>query len=100
MKILKEARELSPKKKRVLIWTIVVMLGFFLFKNYINNLQNKIKILKEKNLNENYSTQNGFSEISKKAEEKLKEIEKDLQKFMEKVKANENQKNEAENESQ
>lgn len=98
MKILKEARELSPKKKRILIWTIVVMLGFFLFKNYINNLQNKIKMLKEKNLNENYPTQNSFSEMGKKAEEKFKEIEKDLQKFMEKVK--ENQKNEAENEFQ
>lgn len=99
MRFREKIQKLPAKTKKLLVFLLVTIIGFFLFRNYLINVRKKIELLKKDNLFSN-KIENPLTEISKDTKEDLQKIEKAIQEFMEKVKEKENQKNEAENESQ
>lgn len=99
MRFIEKIQKLPTKTKKLLIFFLATVIGFFLFRNYLINIKKKIELFKEDNLFSN-KMENFFEEISKSAKEDLQKIEKSIQELVEKVKESENQKNEAENEFQ
>lgn len=99
MRFIEKIQKLPTKTKKLLIFFLVTIIGFFLFRNYLINIKKKIESFKGNNLFSN-KMENFFKEISKGAKEDLQKIEKSIQDLIEKVKESENQKNEAENEFQ
>lgn len=86
MRILERLRKLPESRKKVLIFVLVAIFGFFLFKNYIRNVQEKIKLLQKEVPTAESKIKKDLTNISKKSEEEFKKIEAAIQEFLEKVK--------------
>ena len=52
MKILNKIQALSDKGKKIILWITLIIIGIFLIVFYIQNMKNKVKNLKEEDIEE------------------------------------------------
>lgn len=71
IEFLKKIQQWPGKRKKILLWTMIIILGIFLFRFYIGNLQKKFEALRP----------NGKREILKKRENEWQKIEEELKKI-------------------
>lgn len=73
---LKKIQQWPRKRKKILLWMTIIILGIFLFRFYIGNLQKKFQALRQ---NEKREILKKRGNEWQKIEEELKKLEKELE---------------------
>ncbi len=88
MDLLGKIRQWPESRKKFLLSAIVIILGIFLLKFYIANIQKKLESLKGEKLKEQFQIEKIKTEFYK-GEEELKKWEEEFKKFYENLQKNE-----------
>lgn len=89
MDILEKIRNQSETKKKVILWTTIIVIGLVLFLLYLKNTQNSIKNFKSIELKEKFRLPSLGEELKgwpkfempEVAEQELKKIEEEIKKI-------------------
>jgi len=92
--LLERVRNWPERRKKILIFFVVIILGFFLFRSYILRVQKKLEALKETKI---INTEEVKEKMPKQREEEFKKLEESIKEFIESLK--EKQKNGTQNEN-
>ncbi len=98
MNLLEKIQQWPERRKKLIVWLAVIILGVLLLKFYIADIQKKVKTLTEKKLEEEklkeqFQFEKLEAELNKSTEGLLKEWEEVLKKFYENLQKNEEGKN-------
>jgi Tfp pilus assembly protein PilO len=91
---LERIRSWPERRKKVLIFVVLIILGILLFSFYLSRIKKKLEGLKETKI---INTEEVKEKIQKQNEEQFKKLEEAMKEFIESVK--EKQKNESQNEN-
>ena len=89
MRFLEKLQNLSERKRKIILWSIVIIIGISLFTFYIKNVQQRLKSLRDEEIKEQLKIIELQEKLKRLPKIEMPEISEELKKLKEVIKETE-----------